>query len=433
MKENNIFSEEIQVPEIVLDKVDAALAMIRMEGKEEMRNETERDNNLKDRKAAGMNGQKQKNREEQMIEKSELMRRSNGKKSIFKNLSAAVIFIALLIVTGITAAAALIYSWSRGMQGEVQATPEQQQELIDQGYMTVLEEHVSGQNANQEETEQPDGQISEHIVSPAVTDNGITVKALETICDGNFAYFSFSVEGYEVPEGMEPCFEYVDVYLGNDPEDPDNWVNMSGSFYDGIISGEDGSSVYEDGSPIAFDETGTVISHYYTEEGNLEFVFAIWPSRPEQSLIGETVHVAFRNLGTVYKALYENEQSGSWEFDITLSGQSDGVTYQVGKQVGDTVYTIESIELSPISAKMYFEKDSDAAGQEDEESELFLRGFVLADGTRMPYMFNGGGRRKNVVVVNFARVLDVEQVQSLIVIVSDSEGSDSTEYVIDIK
>lgn len=74
----------------------------------------------------------------------------------------------------------------------------------------------------------------------SVTDGTITVTPETVIADDIFAYISFSVSGYSIGDNEEPCFEFVDTYLGNDPMSEDSWVNMSASFYDGLVSDENG-------------------------------------------------------------------------------------------------------------------------------------------------------------------------------------------------
>lgn len=59
---------------------------------------------------------------------------------------------------------------------------------------------------------------------------------MELIADGHFVHAAFQVSGYDLADGEEPCFENVVVYTGEDENAQDGWVNMSGSFYDGIVS-----------------------------------------------------------------------------------------------------------------------------------------------------------------------------------------------------
>ena len=46
---------------------------------------------------------------------------------------------------------------------------------------------------------------------------------------------SFQVAGYDLADGEEPCFETVRYIQERRKHAEDGWVNMSGSFYNGII------------------------------------------------------------------------------------------------------------------------------------------------------------------------------------------------------
>ncbi len=107
--QKNIFSREIEIPEIVMRKAEDAFAGIREEGKDIM---------------------------------TENHKKADAKKRgrAFKNRVAVAACIGILVVSGVTAAAAAYHLWGRGMQGNLQATGEQQRELIEQGYATVMEE-----------------------------------------------------------------------------------------------------------------------------------------------------------------------------------------------------------------------------------------------------------------------------------------------------
>lgn len=93
--------------------------------------------------------------------------------------------------------------------------------------------------------------------SLSVTDNGITIAPDTIILDGRFVYMSFSIAGYHVADGMEPGFEMVDVYQGENPEDESSWVNMSGTMYNGIITDENGTLMWRH-SLREQKETGTL-------------------------------------------------------------------------------------------------------------------------------------------------------------------------------
>jgi hypothetical protein len=359
------FIQDVEVPKIVMQKANDAFSRIEREDKMSMEH------------------------------KKQTARHFSGK-------AVAAAAIGILAMGSVTAIAATHHIWSRGMSGTLQATDEQQQVLTEQGVASVMQE--------QEAYEQL-----------AVTDGNVTIAPETVIADERFAYLSFSVSGYILGEGVEPGFESVNVCQA-DRDAVDSGLSMSGSFYDGIITDENGSPVYDDGSELEANEAGETIAHYADADGKLEYVIIAMVSDEEDTLPGKTIHVDFRNLGTVYKADYENAVDGSWSFDIELPDVSAAKTMQIGQDVPGTVFTLENIELSPISMKLNYSVNGEVSASEDENGVPDFCGVVLKDGTRIPYLANGGStgyadetKKEAYVWSCFDRVIDAEQVASLLI------------------
>lgn len=157
----NIFSEEIELSEIVLKKTNQAFAMIKQE--DIQMNKT--------------------------YEKTNIVK--TGNKKLFRTQAAVIAGICILSVSSISAVAAIRHYWGRGMNGNIQATDEQQQELTEKNIAKVYSE----------EPESP---------SLAVTDNGVTIVPDTVVVDERFAYLSFKISGYRVKDGTEPIFGMVD-------------------------------------------------------------------------------------------------------------------------------------------------------------------------------------------------------------------------------
>jgi len=367
----DIFSKDIEVPEIVMHKAEDAFAQIRLGEKNSMT-----ESNKNDAKNQGK------------------------QRTIFKNHAAVAACIGILAISSVTAVAAAYYHfWGRGMQGNLQASKEQQQELIEQGYATVMEEEE-----NYEEL--------------AVTVGNVTVKPVTVITDGKFAYLSFAVDGYSIGDNIEPAFESVKVYLD---DNPDSWLNMSGSFYNGIVSDETGSPIYDNGEPLAFDENGNLITHYADENGILEYVIMVYTANLDENLLGRTLHVDFTNLGNVYKTDYTGDLEGKWNFEINLSGESAAKKVSVGKVVEDTAFTVDSIEISPVSIKVNYSVNGEVMISSGENGVPDFCGVILKDGTRLPYLGDGGTsgytdeNRTNAYVMSaFDRVIEPEQVKAIL-------------------
>ena len=364
-EEKNVLNSDVEIPEVVLKKTDDALAQIRESTKP--------------------------------VRKAKKESRFQGG---FRYAQAAAIACAVLVgAGGITVTAAVVHHlWSRGMQGNIQATEEQQKDLAEQGMVT------EGSDLSNME----------------VTSEGITVKPTELIADGHFVHVAFQIAGYDLADGEEPCFEEVRVYTGEDENAEDGWVNMSGSFYNGIIANNNGEPVYEDGTPL---ESGDFAEHYKAEDGTLEYVMTLYKTDtdPEESLLGQTIHVLLKNLGTVKKAEFMNGIGGTWKFDIPVNGKDTAKSFELNTVLENANITVLSAAISPISIRVDYEVTGELQTQEDDNGLPEVSGVVLKDGSRLLYLFNGGqsGYQKDsdthaYLLATFDRVIDVDQVQSLL-------------------
>lgn len=365
-----IFSEEVELSEIVLKKTNQAFARIKQEDTGYMKRTT-----------------------------------TEGRK-LFKTQAAVMAGVCVLAISSVSAAAAIHHYWGRGMKGNIQASDIQQQVLTEKKIAKVY-------------NEEPDASML------AVTDSGITIKPDTIVVDDRFAYMTFNISGYHVAEGMEPGFETVDVYQGDNPEDENAWVNMSGSMYDGIIPNENGIPVYEDGTAIGFDEEGKTICHYTDENGNMEYIIQASVVDENDTFLGKTMHIDFKNLGTLSKAEFIPAVEGNWNFEINLSDVSSSKNIQVGQKVEGTDFTIENINISPISMKVNYSVSTALAGNEDDFGIPEVQGVILKDGTRIPYLIDGGSlgytdssKCNAYQIAGFDRVIDVDEVAALIILTS---------------
>ncbi len=365
-----ILSEEIELSEIVLKKTNQAFEMIKQEDIVSMKKTHKR------------------------------------RKKMFKTQAAAAAGVCILAVSGISAAAAVHHYWGRGMNGNIQASDEQQQVLTEKNIAKVYRE-------------EPDSP------SLAVTINGVTIEPDTVIADERFVYMAFRISGYSVADRMEPGFDMVNVYQGDHPEDESAWVNMSGTMYDGIIPDENGILVYEDGTSIESYEDGSVISHYTDDNGNMEYIIQASAADKNDSLLGKTLHVAFKDLGTFSKATFIPAVEGVWNFELNLSDVSSTRNIKVGKKVEGTGFTMEDISISPISIQVNYSVSEAPTEHEDDLGIPEVKGVVLKDGTRISYLANPGrlgytdNNKSNAYqIAGFARVVDVDEIAALIVLTS---------------
>ncbi len=356
-----ILSEEIELSEIVLKKTNQAFEMIKQE-------------------------------DIVCMKKTHI----RGKK-MFKTQAAVIAGVCILAVSSISAVAAIHHYWGRGMNGIIQASDEQQQVLTEKNIAKVY-------------GEEPDGP------SLAVTNNGVTIEPDTVIVDERLVYMAFRISGYSAADKMEPGFDMVNVYQGDDPEDESAWVNMSGTMYDGTIPDENGIPVSEDGS---------IISHYTDDNGNMEYIIRASAVEKNDSLLGKTIHVEFKNLGTFSKGMFIPAVDGDWNFKINLSDVSSSQNIKVGQKVEGTGFTMEDIDISPISIKVNYSVSAAPVEKEDDLGIPEVKGVVLKDGTRIPYLTNpvrlgytDSSKSNAYQIAGFARVVDADEIAALIVLKS---------------
>lgn len=372
-KNSNIFQDDIKVPEIVLQKADEAFAGIQTEGRSTMKknNQTE-----------------------------------NRKHTFWRNPAAVAACTCIIVAGSVTAWAAVHHVWSRGMQGAVQATDTQQKELTDKGAAVVLKEQKDYSKL-------------------AVTDNGITITPETIIVDENFAHIAFSVKGYDLAEGDEPGFDDWDIGVKDGKEGSS--VQVYGGFYDGIVSDENGNPVYEDGSSLKEDEQGQIISHYVDEDGNLEYVASIGVADWKDSLLGKTIVCKLKDLGTLYKTRFTLAKEGNWDFEIKLPDVSTASNIKVAKGIENTPFTVDDVELSPISIKINYSVNGEVTFKEDTNQVPQFLGVILKDGKKISFLGDAGGTGYNEAMTeaytlsSFVQVIEPDQVQAIILRNDDGE------------
>lgn len=372
-KNSNIFQEDIKVPEIVLQKADEAFAGIQTEGRSTMKknNQTE-----------------------------------NRKHTFWRNPAAVAACTCIIVAGSVTAGAAVHHVWSRGMQGAVQATDTQQKELTDKGAAVVLKE-------------------TDDYSKLSVTDNGITITPETVIVDDYFAHVAFSVKGYDLAEGDEPGFDDWNIGVKDGKEGSS--VQAYGGFYDGIVSDENGNPVYEDGSSLKEDEQGQIISHYVDEDGNLEYVASIGVADWKDSLLGKTIVCKLKDLGTLYKTRFTLAKEGNWDFEIKLPDVSTASNIKVAKGIENTPFTVDDVELSPISIKINYSVNGEVTFKEDTNQVPQFLGVILKDGKKISFLGDAGGTGYNEAMTeaytlsSFVQVIEPDQVQAIILRNDDGE------------
>ena len=376
MDEKKILQEDVELPEVVLSKANHALEMIRQEETENMAADNQKNSKKNTRR--------------------------------IKSQVAAAAAVCVLAVGGVSAVAAIHHNWGRGMSGNIQATDTEQQKLTDDGVAVVYPE-------------------KEEYEALKVTNNGVTIVPDTVIVDAQFAYLSFTISGYNLPEGEEPGFE--DVNITSD----DMGINMSGGMYDGIVCNEEGAPVYEDGSELKFTDSGGIVNHYYDENGNLEYFIQAHIAEAGDTMLGKTVKVDFKNLGSLHKAEFTDGVEGDWNFEITLPSVSSAKEFDVNKAIDGTSFTLTKLEISPVSLNATYTTDNAPEANQDDLGVPCVKGVVLKDGSRLPYLTDGGSigytddsKTEAYNILGYDWVIDVDNVKALIISPTDNT-SDTVE------
>lgn len=321
---------------------------------------------------------------------------------------AAVITLAFATVT----VAAAYLSWSRSLSEGLRATEEQKVQMEENSMSTF--------------------------VNQACTDQGITITAVQSITDNYFTRIAFKVEGYEFEEGAQPGFETIDVTVDGRDD-----ISYYSNFYDGLVSGPDGTAVYADGTPLESDENGAIIHHYVMEDGSLEYQIIISDGFEKSQLINKPIHVEFHNLGTLAKAEYFHEMDGTWSFDWELQGSEEMKECTLNAPLGDTNATVVKAELSPISIRVEYEfpmQEVTEISSDENNNEIivnlyeeppYFSGVKMKDGSLYPFIGSAGSsgyesedsdRYRDVIALD--RIIDIDQVDSLLFVKSYTEDEE---------
>ncbi|MDO5423805.1 MAG: hypothetical protein Q4F41_08780 [Eubacteriales bacterium] len=319
---------------------------------------------------------------------------------------------------------------------------------------TVLAAGVFGWNPKAVEKWQPSDVQQEELVEAkaaqsyeeaGVTQDGVTVKLLQTLQDERQIYMMLQVD---FPEGMAFSSEYTF----------DQWEVLVDGKPITDLAEQEQSSLACGGNFVSTPETDTGEVYEALYEVNASFA--------------KKVDLAGKEIGLVLKDLCDTEKGdvteklaeGSWEFSWTAEDASKIVrTFAVEQtyDFGGYEILIQKIELSPLGYTVYADYESAMAVEEDErnrfeyngddpgmelDTRLAIRGVKMKDGTVMlastengdaegetgeflAYVLGGSGMNKNQeegtveVYQNFSKVLDMENVESVYLMRGDVEIS----------
>ena len=316
--------------------------------------------------------------------------------------------LAATLIMGTMTAAAVYTRWSTTAQTRYNPTQNIKEQAEKSGLSVMLEETKGAANPNE-------------VLS--VTDQGVTITAVQSIVDNYRAEITFRIEGFELPEDKEPFAWPMVTIDGN----LDFYGSQTGGFYDGTTRNDKGEWVYaSDGSPVKYDDTkpfSPAILDYVADDGSLEYTHYISFNETDGRYFGKEIVFSFHSidLQSDQKAgMPEPQVEGNWELKWTLTGTSDSVTVTPNAKIGDSDVILMDAEIGQKTIRARYQVDDYWEGW-DELVTLpqAVCGVRMKDGSEHRCVASTYGFEDQEKMVYFMEsqmfdaILDVSQVESL--------------------
>ena len=267
-------------------------------------------------------------------------------------------------------------------------------------------------------------------VGLSATDQGITVSVKQTIVDQWRACIVLKIEGFELPDGVQPCFYGERPTLDGNAE----FYGSAGyHFYDAIVINESGESVYKSGEPVKeehypmeeFRDSSFAVGRYYLPDGSMELNLNFDFNDTSGANLGKTLNLSFTGFGKetdLGKAITEDEQLvwGSWKLSIPLNGTAQTIEITPNAPLNKDGMTLLKATIGQMSGQIELQLTSYYAGLESNEGlNPSLAGIKMKDGSFVQVAQGGSyyKDRDNLVYVqeyrNFNEIIDLSQVEAL--------------------
>ena len=312
--------------------------------------------------------------------------------------------LSLTMLTG----AAVYTRWSTTAQTRYNPSQNVKEQAEKSGLSVMLEETKGKEN-------------SDEVLS--VTDQGVTITAVQSIVDNYRAEITFRIEGFELPEGEEP-FAWPRVTIDGKR---DYSVSQTGGFYDGTTRNDKGEWVYaSDGSPVKYDDTkpfSPAILDYVAEDGSLEYTHYINFHETDGRYMGKEIVFTFSSIDFqphTKTGEFVPQVKGNWELKWTLTGTSDSISITPNVKIGDSEVILLDAEIGQKTIRARYQVDDYWEGW-DELVELpqAVCGVRMKDGSehRCGASTSGFEDQDNMIYFTesdiYDAILDINQVESL--------------------
>ena len=311
--------------------------------------------------------------------------------------AAAVMLVAML--TG----AAVFTRWSNAAQNRYNPSEEVKNQAAQSGLSVMLE------NANPNEV-------------LSVTDQGITITAVQTIVDNYRAEITFRIEGFELPEDETPAVWPSITIDGQE----DFYTMQTGQFYHGTTYNEDGEWVYvSTGEPVQYrdDASQTAIMDYIADDGSLEYTHYITFDEADGRWLNKEIVVAFHGIN-----IQSHQQAGAnvpmvegnWTLNWILTGADSNIKISPNAKIGDSDVILLDAEIGQKSVRARYQlKDHWEGLDELVTLPQAVYGVRMKDGTEHICGGGTGGFEDQENMIYFTQfdiadaILDLSQVESL--------------------
>ena len=328
--------------------------------------------------------------------------RKRGSRKLMIVALAATMLLATL--TG----AAVFTRWSTTAQIRYNPSEDVKEQAEKSGLSVMLEETKGEENTNE-------------VLS--VTDQGITITAVQTIVDEYGAELTFRIVGFELPEDRDPGTWPIVTIDG----DLNFYSSQTGGFFDGTTRNEEGKRVYvSTGEPVRSrdDEFNSVILDYVADDGSLEFTHHISFNKTDGRYFGKEIQVTFPYIGiqsTQKAGPDERVVEGNWTLRWTLTGTSDSITITPNAKIGDSDVILLDAEIGQKTIRARYKVDDYWEGWNELVTlPQAVQGVRMKDGTQYicGAATSGFEDQENMIYFTesdmFDAILDVSQVESLI-------------------
>lgn len=250
---------------------------------------------------------------------------------------------AAMVLVTLTGAAAFT-RWSTTAQNRYNPSQDVKEQAEKSGLSVMLEETKDAENPNE-------------VLS--VTDQGITITAVQTIADNYGAQLTFRIEGFELPEGEYP-FTWPTVTIDGGL---DFYCSQGGSFFDGTTQNENGEWVYAStGEPVQSrdDEFQSVILDYVADDGSMEFTHHISFQETDGRYFGKEIVVTFHSFdfqSDKKAGMSEPQVEGNWELKWTLTGADTNITITPNTKIGDSDVILLDAEIGQKTIRARYQVD----------------------------------------------------------------------------